>query len=131
MTVTSRVDENTIEWLNPPEQTYVFTRILGREDAPPTGPNDPLATFRIDSATGAGEHGAAMHGGLDPDTPLYYAAFVNHTNDTFSPGKTIQGRTLELSSPILWSFHIGILSLRHPASGRASTRWRTITWFTG
>jgi outer membrane protein assembly factor BamB len=106
--------ENKLEWVNPSSGPYWSTRIVYRDDFPPTGPGD--GTVLYDSGA-IGSRDSYVHSGLELDRMYYYAAYVDDGTGHFSSGKETKGRPFDATGPVKWAYKSGASTLTPPGTG--------------
>ncbi len=118
-TVTSRDQENVLEWLT--STSFGNVRILYNEGSGCTFPTDPVgpATGSFDLLGTAGSHEVFVH-----DTPALtngmdycYTIFSDKGGGTYSVGLSNRGRPMDTTQPVKWSFSTGVFSMTAPTVG--------------
>jgi outer membrane protein assembly factor BamB len=118
-TVTSRNQENVLEWVN--SASHANVRIRYNAGPTCTFPNDPntSGTLLVDHVGTAGMRERFPH-----DTPLLtngwdycYTIFSEIGPGTYSGGRSNHGRPMDTTLPVKWAFSTGVFSLTAPTVG--------------
>ena len=123
LAVTSRSNENVVQWVNPGGGPYVETEIW--YDSGPSGctyPSAPgIGTLLTAQANGLGAKDAVVHPGLINGDTYCYAAFVQTSvTPTFSFGRFTRGRPFDTTGPVKWAYSTGAAAVAAPGPGATS-----------
>jgi len=115
-TVTSRDQENVLEWVYPGGTLDVRIRYTSGPTCTP--PTDPVTsgTFLVDQ-TGItpGQKDRYVHSPLTNDTTYCYTIFAG--TGPWSPGRSNSGRPMDTTGPVKWAFSTGVFSITAPTVG--------------
>jgi hypothetical protein len=120
-TVTSRSDQNVLEWVNPAGSGSVSVSIHATQGVGCPFPGDPLnpTTHLADQMGLRGQHSSFPHTGLTGGRPYCYTVFVDKGGGSFSAGRSLRGRTVEATDSVKWAFSTGVFSITPPTVGGA------------
>ncbi len=121
LTITSKYQTNVIEWRNPTQPPYGFTRLVGRTDRFPVDADDISDAFVADVTGVLGGAGTVVRTGLVSGTTYFYGVFVNDGLGHFGSGRTIQAEPLGAANPVKWRFapSAAAVSMTPPGIGGA------------
>lgn len=122
-TVTSKSNENTLEWLTPPVD-YAQTRIVRKNVTCPTSPTDglilPLPAPPGPQNPAANGQGRFVDNPVTNGTTYCYAAFAERPPGPvpFSPGRTVKALPFNPVNDVKWAFNTAVASLAQPGIGQ-------------
>jgi hypothetical protein len=119
-TVTSRDQENVLEWVNASGRDTV--RIRYNTGTPCTYPSDPNASgvLLVDKVGPVGGRDGFPHGPLANGTTYCYTMWTDLGSGSYSAGRSNHGRPFATAGAVKWAFSVGVTSMTPPTVGTAA-----------